>query len=71
MAKIDSLIEKISGGKNLLFNELYGTEEKVLKEQADRYTKLLGDFQKTYGKDDVLLFSSPRANRNRRKSYRP
>jgi galactokinase len=59
MAKIDSLIEKMNGGNNLLFNELYGTEEKVLKEQADRYSNLLGDFQKTYGKDDVFLFSSP------------
>lgn len=59
MAKIDSLIEKMNGGNNLLFNELYGTEEKVLKEQADRYSNLLGDFQKTYRKDDVFLFSSP------------
>ncbi|WP_372947898.1 galactokinase [Mariniphaga sp.] len=59
MAKIDSLIEKISGGNNLLFNELYGTEEKVLKEQAGRYTNLLNDFRQTFGKDDVLLFSSP------------
>jgi galactokinase len=59
MAKIDSLIEKINGGNNLLFNELYGTEQKVLKEQADRYSNLLGDFQKTYGKDEAILFSSP------------
>lgn len=59
MAKIDNLIEKINDGNNLLFNELYGTEEKVLKEQAARYINLLGDFQKTFGKDDVLLFSSP------------
>ncbi len=59
MAKIDSLIEKINGGNNLLFNELYGTEEKVLKEQAGRYTNLLNDFRQTFGKDDAILFSSP------------
>ncbi|NQU51571.1 MAG: galactokinase [Bacteroidetes bacterium] len=59
MAKINSLIEKISGGNNPLFHELYGTDATVLKEQADRYASLMGDFEKTYGADDVSLFSSP------------
>jgi len=54
-----SLIEKINGGNNPLFQELYGTDEKVLKAQADRYEGLLNDFQKTFGTDDVQLFSSP------------
>ncbi|HDR50291.1 MAG TPA: galactokinase [Mariniphaga anaerophila] len=59
MAKMTSLIEKINGGNNPLFQELYGTDEKVLKAQADRYEGLLNDFQKTFGTDDVQLFSSP------------
>ena len=42
-----------------MFQELYGTDEMVLKAQADRYAGLLNDFQKTFGTDDVQLFSSP------------
>ncbi len=59
MAKIISLIEKINGGNNPLFKELYGTESKILKEQADRYAALMNDFQKEFGTDDIQLFSSP------------
>jgi len=59
MTKITSLIEKIDSGKNPLFQELYGTDETVLKEQAERYAALMNDFEKTYGADDVQLFSSP------------
>ena len=42
-----------------MFKELYGTEKKVLKEQTERYARLMDDFQKTYGTEDVQLFSSP------------
>ena len=59
MAKINALIEKIANGKNPLFKELYGVNEVVLKEQANRYTGLMDEFQKEYGTDDVSLFSSP------------
>lgn len=59
MAKISALIEKIANGKNPLFQELYGVNEVVLKEQADRYAALMNEFQKVYGTDDVSLFSSP------------
>lgn len=59
MAKINSLIEKIANGKNPLFQELYGANEAVLKEQASRYTALMKEFQTVYGGDDVKLFSSP------------
>jgi galactokinase len=59
MAKINALIEKIANGKNPLFKELYGVNEVVLKEQADRYSALMTEFQKVYVKDDVSLFSSP------------
>lgn len=59
MTKINNLIEKINAGNNPLFKELYGTDTLVLKEQADRYASLLSDFEKTFGADDVQLFSSP------------
>lgn len=59
MEKINSLIEKINGGNNPLFHELYGTDATVLNEQAERYTSLMSDFEKTYGADEVQLFSSP------------
>jgi galactokinase len=59
MAKINALIEKIANGKNPLFQELYGVNEVVLKEQADRYAGLMNEFQQVYGTNDVELFSSP------------
>jgi galactokinase len=59
MTKINSLIEKINGGNNPLFKELYGTDEAVLKSMADRYASLMKDFESSYGTDDVQLFSSP------------
>ncbi len=59
MTKINSLVEKINGGNNPLFHELYGINATVLKEQADRYADLMSDFEKTYGADDVQVFSSP------------
>lgn len=59
MAKINALIEKIADGQNPLFQELYGTDATVLKEQADRYASLMNDFQATYGSEDIDLFSSP------------
>ena len=59
MALINSLIEKINGGDNPLFHELYGNDEAVLKEQATRYEGLMNDFRNTFGSDDVELFSSP------------
>jgi len=59
MAKISALIEKINGGKNPLFQELYGFDDSVLKEQASRYSTLMAEFRKSYGSDDVSLFSSP------------
>ena len=59
MAKINALIEKIANGKNPLFQELYGLNEVVLKEQADRYAALMSEFHQVYRTDDVSLFSSP------------
>ncbi len=59
MTKIKSLNDKINGGNNPLFLELYGTGANVLKEQAGRYASLMSDFEKTYGTDEVQLFSSP------------
>jgi galactokinase len=59
MAKINSLTAKIADGKNSLFQELYGFDDSVLKEQASRYSGVMAEFQKSYGTDDVDLFSSP------------
>ena len=59
MTKINSLIEKINGGNNPLFQELYGKDETVLKSQADRYAALMKDFEEKFNADDVQLFSSP------------
>ena len=59
MTKIKVLNEKINGGQNQLFQELYGNNTAVLKEQAERYAGLMNEFEKVYGTDDVALFSSP------------
>ncbi len=57
--QITSLIEKINGGNNPFFKEIYGTDEAILKEQADRYIKYMNEFKSIYGNDDVMLLSSP------------
>lgn len=59
MTQISVLNEKINGGQNPLFHELYGTDAAVLKAQADRYAKYMAQYSATYGSDDVSLFSSP------------
>lgn len=59
MSKIKNLIDKINGGKNALFQELYGKDTEVLSEQAQRYEKLMQEFENTFGANDVELFSSP------------
>jgi galactokinase len=59
MTKINSLIAKINNGNNALFQELYGMNATVLKEQADRYAGLMNEFNSTFSNDDVELFSSP------------
>ena len=59
MAQISSLIEKINGGDNPFFKEIYGTDTTILKEQADRFVKYMEQFKASYGSEDVTLFSSP------------
>jgi galactokinase len=59
MAKINALIDKIANGKNPLFQELYGVNEVVLQEQAERYASLMNDFKAVFTNDEVELFSSP------------
>lgn len=59
MTQIASLVEKINGGNNPVFQELYGTDAAVLNAQADRYADLMAEFEQTYGNSDVNLFSSP------------
>lgn len=59
MTQIAILNEKINKGDNPLFKELYGQDAAVLNEQAVRYAELLNEFEKTFGGNDVQLFSSP------------
>ena len=59
MTRINALVEKMNDGKNPLFQELYGADAVVLKEQTTRYASLMNEFQKFFGTDDVALFSSP------------
>lgn len=59
MGKIDSILSAINKGQNSAFYELYGKDQAILQKQADRYAGLLKQFQNTFGKDDVELFSSP------------
>ncbi|MFW6042845.1 MAG: galactokinase [Marinilabiliaceae bacterium] len=59
MAKIESLLQAMNKGENDQFRRLYGADQSVLKEQAQRYESLMKDFQSTFGSDDVALFSAP------------
>lgn len=59
MPKMNELIAKIGNGQNPLFQELYGTDEAMLKAQAERYVAQMEDFKATFGTEDVMLFSSP------------
>lgn len=59
MTHIKDLNQKINGGNNPFFHELYGSVEAVLKAQADRYAALMQEFSAVYQINDVTLFSSP------------
>lgn len=59
MAKVEYLVKKINQGNNQVFRNLYGTDVSVLKEQAERYERLMNNFLETFGESDVELFSSP------------
>ncbi len=59
MASIKELTKKINNGNHPLFQELYGADPVVLKEQADRYIRLMNKFEKTFGSENVELYSSP------------
>lgn len=59
MTKIGALIEKINGGNNAVFQELYGADTAILNTQAERYVKYIKEFEAKFGTDDVTLFSSP------------
>ncbi len=59
MTEINKLIEKIAEGNNSTFKELYGTDQAVLKEQAQRYTELINKFKDSFGHNEAEIFSSP------------
>jgi galactokinase len=59
MATTEKLIVKINNGDNKAFRELYGKDPAELRRNAKRYTALLKQFNKEFGKTDVEFFSSP------------
>ncbi len=59
MTKINTILEKIANGNNSTFKELYGNDTNVLKEQAERYKKLIHQFKEKFRHESVELFSSP------------
>ncbi len=59
MTLIKELNQKINGGSNPFFKELYGSDETVLKSQAERYAAHMEEFAGLFKNEDVTLFSSP------------
>jgi len=52
------MMEKITSS-NSTFKELYGTNQAILNKQAQRYNSLIDKFSNVFGKNDIMLFSSP------------
>jgi galactokinase len=52
-------MDKIINSNNDTFRELYGTNQSILDKQTARYNSLLDKFNKTFGRKDIMLFSSP------------
>jgi galactokinase len=59
MANSEILTAKINEGNNDAFRALYGNEPAELKKHAKRYTRLLKQFNASFGAPDVTFFSSP------------
>jgi len=55
----NSVLKKINNGNNSAFKGLYGSDEEVLKKQAQRYNRLIEKFKTTFGLKEIMLFSSP------------
>jgi galactokinase len=53
------MIMKINNANNSTFRELYGVNEEVLKEQANRYNNLIEKFKTSFGLKDIMIFNSP------------
>lgn len=59
MAPLENLISKISNGNNIAFRALYGSDPAELSRHAKRYADLLSLFGKSFGNQEVEIFSSP------------
>jgi galactokinase len=59
MATTETLINRINKGDNNTFRNLYGNGTAELERHAKRYTSLLHQFTKEFGKADLALFTSP------------
>jgi galactokinase len=53
------MTENIINGNNSTFKELYGTNQAILNQQAQRYNTLIDKYNNVFGKKDIMLFSSP------------
>ena len=52
-------MEKFISSNNSTFKELYGTNPAILDKQEKRYNSLIDKFNDVYGKNDIMVFSSP------------
>ena len=59
MYKIKQLLDKLHSEDISIFEELYGNDSDILKEQKERYSSLLNKFSSKYGEKEVDVFSSP------------
>lgn len=59
MKTYDKLISEINNGDNRAFHELYGNDAAELKRNAERYIRLLAQFENEFGENEVKFFSSP------------
>lgn len=59
MNNYDAILTKLQSGTVPAFNELYGNDPGILKNQSQRYIDLLNRFKSTFTAANVELFSSP------------
>ncbi len=59
MANTNNLIARIDNGDNPTFRDLYGNDPAELKRNAERYKGLLDQFNREFGRESPLFFSSP------------
>ena len=59
MAKIKKVLKVLNSGNISAFEDLYGSDSAVIKEQTDRYISQIKNFSSRYKGDEIEVFSSP------------